>query len=394
MLAFAANLRIRTRILLGFGLSLALLGGVAVYLVWSLRASSDSFDDWSITAMNAVSQVEVQRDLARAGVAVARLMASSEPDKLEATLGAARDLTMADYDALIPKLRNPVRRALVSDARDLARQYWAAFDQLLPRIEDSLRSVDKVLKPLGRSLIEGLPPASEAAASQGDQETASRLDEAWDAFKRAHIAVLDFLDSHADSDLASAREQLTAAADLLAKAMPTPPAGEVGPLLERIRGELATAAALDGLPAALHERDRIETDVLPDLSQQIQAKLDASQQTSERDLTARLEVAQARNGRAQLEAADRRSDRRRAQRRAGLADRPRHLGTDRQHGAGDAGAGRGRPGGGRARARPRQRAGPDGGGGRGVQGQRWRRCACAPSRRPTASPPAWRSAGR
>ena len=205
MLGSFANVNIRTKILCGFGLSLALMGGVAGFLLWNVRALNDTFDDWSTSAMNAVYIVEAQRDVLQARLAVTKFEFSTEPEKLEAAVKEARDRALANYDALDLKLRNAERKALVREAQGLAQRYWETFDALVPHVKERFTIEAQVMKPVGDVLVDTLQKAAAEARAQGAQTTADNIDQALEPFLRARLAALRYLLQPDDANATTTR---------------------------------------------------------------------------------------------------------------------------------------------------------------------------------------------
>jgi methyl-accepting chemotaxis protein len=302
MFSFLDQLRIRTRILLGFGVTLALTVGVIGFVVWNLHQVQGAFARFSSIAENAVHYTEAQRDVVDSRLQVAKFDVTADPEKMLPSVYASRDRLMASLKD-IARVAAAGEVETVQQAIDLNQRYWAAFDELVPHVITRGTAADRNIYPVGIGLTQKLLTAADNARQHGSMEWADRLGAIKDEFMAVRASVLRYLARHDEADVPAVRDSVAVMDKALTAAGGIAADATNGSVLDDARADLRTyIAAFDSLTVAVKERDRLINGVLPELGKQIQAKLDEAQNAAQAALAAQQEDIASSSAQRQIEA--------------------------------------------------------------------------------------------
>ncbi|TVR81047.1 MAG: HAMP domain-containing protein, partial [Rhodospirillales bacterium] len=209
------HLRIRGRILGGFGFVLLLLIGVAAFLLIELRSLTGTFDAFAADSHDALDVTEIKSDVAELRYAANRFIVTAEDADYEAAIAAA-DALSGRIDTVTAEMGDDAQRALMRQVRAADRLYKEALTEIagLTQQRDSILNQEMV--PAGQDLIRRLQQLNRAAFNVADFATAARASQAQEEALQAQLAVVRYLDTNSPADAETARTHIANAAGILA----------------------------------------------------------------------------------------------------------------------------------------------------------------------------------
>ena len=164
------NLRIGSKIWLGFGTVLVLLVVIGAVAFVSLNGASDNFDRYRQLARQANEIGRVQANMLYTRLEVKDYILNQDPDSLAAIRDRA-DAALSFIDTTLELVTEPERRAAIETMREGIARYSEAFERIVPLYERRNARVDR-LNELGPEMERALTRVMESAMEDGDAEAA------------------------------------------------------------------------------------------------------------------------------------------------------------------------------------------------------------------------------
>jgi methyl-accepting chemotaxis protein len=199
-MAFWQNLKIGTRITIGFVLVILALGvGIAV-TISGLNSSKSAFNDYARTAQNTTDAMGLDRSL----VGLRRNLINYINDGDKASLGkltALRQAVSQAIDALQASVRNPARRKLLQEAEDAMNAAGANVDKLIQLRSDVQKLRDEQMKANEDAIVKAMNAFYDEKKDAGDLTSALIAGEARAALAAMRMDLAKLLDANDTSDM-------------------------------------------------------------------------------------------------------------------------------------------------------------------------------------------------
>jgi methyl-accepting chemotaxis protein len=199
-MAFWQNLKIGTRITIGFVLVILALGvGIAV-TISGLNSSKSAFNDYARTAQNTTDAMGLDRSL----VGLRRNLINYINDGDKASLGkltALRQAVSQAIDALQASVRNPARRKLLQEAEDAMNAAGANVDKLIQLRSDVQKLRDEQMKANEDAIVKAMNAFYDEKKDAGDLTSALIAGEARAALASMRMDLAKLLDANDTSDM-------------------------------------------------------------------------------------------------------------------------------------------------------------------------------------------------
>jgi methyl-accepting chemotaxis protein len=199
-MAFWQNLKIGTRITIGFVLVILALGvGIAV-TISGLNSSKSAFNDYARTAQNTTDAMGLDRSL----VGLRRNLINYINDGDKASLDkltALRQAVSQAIDALQASVRNPARRKLLQEAEDAMNAAGANVDKLIQLRSDVQKLRDEQMKANEDAIVKAMNAFYDEKKDAGDLTSALIAGEARAALAAMRMDLAKLLDANDTSDM-------------------------------------------------------------------------------------------------------------------------------------------------------------------------------------------------
>ncbi|NVN88867.1 MAG: HAMP domain-containing protein [Rhodopseudomonas sp.] len=207
-LSFFTNLKINTKIMIGFGLVLALTALISAMSYRGFGKVSEGFEAFN----QRVTVVGLARDVDRGFVAFRRFVREYSLSGDDGLIGEARNRQRALDDSIkqgLDQIKNPERHKKMAELGESYKLYVANFDKLIALKQEQNKLTKEVLDPLGmksRSEIEELQ--SVAVSRAGNSNTMILAGEALKQLLLARLNVNKLLGRHDQSSAEAAEKAL------------------------------------------------------------------------------------------------------------------------------------------------------------------------------------------
>ena len=201
------NLKIKTKILLGFASVLAILAAVGVQGYVLLNGVSNQFDAYA----QRVNVVSVASDVDREFTDVRRLVrdytAGGREDVAKAT-GEATKLVRAKIEEGVALTKNPERLKQFKEMSEQAAEYAKNFDKLVVLKREQDKLIHEVMDPSGTKLRERFGALAAAAAKAGDGNASALAGTGLESLMVFRLRVNKMLGRHEEAAAKAAEEAL------------------------------------------------------------------------------------------------------------------------------------------------------------------------------------------
>ncbi len=199
------NLKIKTKILLGFASVLAILAAVGVQGYVLLNGVSNQFDAYA----QRVNVVSVASDVDREFTDVRRLVreytAGGREDVAKAT-GEATKLVRAKIEEGVALTKNPERLKQFKEMSEQAAEYAKNFDKLVVLKREQDKLIHEVMDPSGTKLRERFGALAAAAAKAGDGNASALAGTGLESLMVFRLRVNKMLGRHEEAAAKAAEE--------------------------------------------------------------------------------------------------------------------------------------------------------------------------------------------
>ncbi len=190
--SFAGRFKIGARIFAGFGLILVLLGG----LVWlgydGLEKAQDGLKDYARISNNTIFVVGIARTAEQLRRQVVNYSATGDEATLKLVTGIS-DQLREQLEQFGSRTRNPPRKKLTADLKQLFETYMRGFQDLVAARQGLDRLVERKLNPTGADIRTKYSEIMRRAMADGNTAEAAQTGLTLEALMLARIQVLRFL---------------------------------------------------------------------------------------------------------------------------------------------------------------------------------------------------------
>ncbi|MBK1721345.1 HAMP domain-containing methyl-accepting chemotaxis protein [Thiocystis violacea] len=262
------------KLVLGFGIVLALLITVAAVSFVTIDGASTGFGEYRDKAIRSNAMGEVQAKMLMARIQVKDyLQTHSEKDKqaFKDDLAVGEKL-LGETGALI---RNPERLAKFQTAGESIQTYAKTFDQVVENTEEVDKLDKDVLGTTGKTLEQQLTQILETANRDGDTDAVLKASRSLRNLLLARVYVMKFIDTNAQESADRVGTEWQSLDNNLAEMDASVQDPQRRRLLEetlRLKGEYK--AAFDRLVQLTYERNQVVTGTLDVLGAQFAANIE------------------------------------------------------------------------------------------------------------------------
>ncbi len=244
------NLKIGTRLALGIGALLLLLGGVAGTAYFSLQRANDNFSDYRSLARRTAAAGLWDGDLLTARVAVKTFLLNDTPESADKVRSAVAVLT-EEVQKGAQIFSGSENAETVTTVDDRAKAYATAFEQVLT-LKNQNDPHTAVMNDLGPKIEQNLNAIMESANADGDVSATFGAGQALRRILLARVYAMKFMKDNLTEESARVRQELAGLTDALTRLD--------AELQNPERRKLAADAAKQGIDyAAAFEQVRVLT---------------------------------------------------------------------------------------------------------------------------------------
>ncbi|WP_207482853.1 methyl-accepting chemotaxis protein [Arenibaculum pallidiluteum] len=198
-----------TKILGGFGVTLAFLAGLGA-LSWNgLEESGAALTDFSTESRVAMLAAQAEAGISGAMASAREFTATGSPRAVEAFRGEIERFRTRRDAALQGTTDEDIRRR-IAETGELDQAFVAGFEQLVAIQERRDRLIAEIVNTLGASLRRSLSETVQAGRQTGDIEGTVSLAAASERFLLVRVLVARFVTEQKAEDLARIRDDLAA----------------------------------------------------------------------------------------------------------------------------------------------------------------------------------------
>ena len=256
------NMRIGTRVHIGFGVVLTLLvglGGVAVFGIMNL---GKEFAEYSEMARDTQLVSELEADVTDLQLQVREYLGAGTKEELAQVRTAYGKLDKVVAEAKV-EIHKPERAKLVGEIAELMAEYIKGFDKVSELIDRRNALVNDALNPTGTTIRKTLTEINESAYKDGDYQSANYAGVVQEDMLTARLYVTRYLNTNDPADAERAAEEfkeVDAALVTLEKSLENPARRA---MLAKVKGDLPRyKTTLAELVKLITERNAIRKDVL------------------------------------------------------------------------------------------------------------------------------------
>ncbi len=193
------TMKLRTKIVLGFGLVLVLLVAVALAGFVAIDSSTKGFSEYRSMALNSARVAELRSDLLLMRLQVKNFVqrgTQADIDAYEREYQNTRDR----MDKAVEAIENQERRAMIADASTLLQAYDASFSSITDYQADRDEVVSQTLDVRGPQMEQAFTEIMRTAEEDGDAVAAYRAGLGLRTVLLARLYVMKYLDTNAAED--------------------------------------------------------------------------------------------------------------------------------------------------------------------------------------------------
>ncbi|EIC22197.1 HAMP domain-containing methyl-accepting chemotaxis protein [Thiorhodovibrio frisius] len=251
-----SSLTMAKKLILGFGIVLALLVIVSGFAYVTINNASTDFGEYRRKARNANLLGELQAAMLMGRMNVKDFLITKGSDKDKAEFHQYAQETVRLLGEAEGQIKNPERQAKIREAQTQIETYITTFKAVEVEMANRNRLVNEVLAKLGQEIEQGLTEIFETALRDGDPESASDAAAALRHVLLARVYVMKYVDDNLKESQDRVRQELEKATqtfDVLDRGLQNPTRRSI---LANIRTlEKEYASNFTGLVTAIDTRN-------------------------------------------------------------------------------------------------------------------------------------------
>ncbi|PLK69688.1 methyl-accepting chemotaxis protein [Rhizobium sp. TH135] len=251
------NMKIGSKIYLGFGSVLVVLGVIAGAGVYSNLTNEASFADYRESARQTNEAGRIQANMLEARLAFRKFRA--EPtDELKQDVTTRLATTKASVDTMLSYKLTDAAKTTVSSFHGFVDTYAQGFDKVVSLQTQREELVDGTLDTLGPKMAEELETITESIAASGNVETVAALERVKYEISSLRLGTNKFLLNNSDAAFENAKTFAGTAREEVAKIKASSTDAAVTATLDTLATELATyEAAIQSVHDVIKSRNQV-----------------------------------------------------------------------------------------------------------------------------------------
>ena len=193
--AFQSDLKIGTRISIGFGVIALIMVATAAWSTWTLQVIHDRVEDYRTLARQTNEAAMVEIKMLDTRLYVKSFLVDSRAANAEASRKYAKE-TIERASRLERTVADPAKKKMMGDLAAEVARYTASFDQVVAYQQTVDKAVAAELEKAGPAIEQHLTEILDAAFRDNDQEGAVRAARAMRNFLLARLYADNFLADH------------------------------------------------------------------------------------------------------------------------------------------------------------------------------------------------------
>ncbi|WP_245408038.1 methyl-accepting chemotaxis protein [Rhizobium sp. TH135] len=250
-------MKIGSKIYLGFGSVLVVLGVIAGAGVYSNLTNEASFADYRESARQTNEAGRIQANMLEARLAFRKFRA--EPtDELKQDVTTRLATTKASVDTMLSYKLTDAAKTTVSSFHGFVDTYAQGFDKVVSLQTQREELVDGTLDTLGPKMAEELETITESIAASGNVETVAALERVKYEISSLRLGTNKFLLNNSDAAFENAKTFAGTAREEVAKIKASSTDAAVTATLDTLATELATyEAAIQSVHDVIKSRNQV-----------------------------------------------------------------------------------------------------------------------------------------
>ena len=250
-------MKIGSKIYLGFGSVLVVLGVIAGAGVYSNLTNEASFADYRESARQTNEAGRIQANMLEARLAFRKFRA--EPtDELKQDVTTRLATTKASVDTMLSYKLTDAAKTTVSSFHGFVDTYAQGFDKVVSLQTQREQLVDGTLDTLGPKMAEELETITESIAASGNVETVAALERVKYEISSLRLGTNKFLLNNSDAAFENAKTFAETAREEVAKIKASSTDAAVTATLDTLATELATyETAIQSLHDVIKSRNQV-----------------------------------------------------------------------------------------------------------------------------------------
>ncbi|SIQ45731.1 methyl-accepting chemotaxis protein [Rhizobium sp. RU33A] len=292
------NMKIGSKIYLGFGSVLLVLGVIAGAGVYSNLTNVASFGEYRESAKETNEAGRIQANMLEARLAFRKFRA--EPtEELKQDVITRLATTKASIDTMLGFGLSDAERAAASGFHPFVDTYAQGFDKVVALQNEREELVDRTLDTLGPKMAEDLAAINQSVASSGNVEAVATLERLKYEISSLRLGTNKFLLTNSEAAFEDAKTFAETARADIAKIKSSSTDSSITATLDTVTADLATyEAALQSVHQVIQSRNQVinETmnvagEALSDSVEQLKLDLKKEQDTLGPSIQATMETA-------------------------------------------------------------------------------------------------------
>ena len=292
------NMKIGSKIYLGFGSVLLVLGVIAGAGVYSNLTNVASFGEYRESAKETNEAGRIQANMLEARLAFRKFRA--EPtEELKQDVITRLATTKASIDTMLGFGLSDAERAAASGFHPFVDTYAQGFDKVVALQNEREELVDRTLDTLGPKMAEDLAAINQSVASSGNVEAVATLERLKYEISSLRLGTNKFLLTNSEAAFEDAKTFAETAREDIAKIKSSSTDSSITATLDTVTADLATyEAALQSVHQVIQSRNQVinETmnvagEALSDSVEQLKLDLKKEQDTLGPSIQATMETA-------------------------------------------------------------------------------------------------------
>jgi methyl-accepting chemotaxis protein len=250
-------MKIGSKIYLGFGSVLVVLGVIAGAGVYSNLTNEASFGEYRESAKQTNEAGRIQANMLEARLAFRKFRA--EPtDELKQDVTTRLATTKASVDTMLSYKLTDAAKTTVSSFHGFVDTYAQGFDKVVTLQTQREQLVDGTLDTLGPKMAEELETITESIAASGNVETVAALERVKYEISSLRLGTNKFLLNNSDAAFENAKTFAETAREEVAKIKASSTDAAVTATLDSLATELATyEAAIQSVHDVIKSRNQV-----------------------------------------------------------------------------------------------------------------------------------------
>jgi methyl-accepting chemotaxis protein len=284
--SFFTNLRVGTKIYLGFGVvcvALAVLGGLSF---WTVTGLGKQFHQYGEMAKDTLLVSELEADMVSLRLAVQKYMVQDSKENL-ATVRKEFETVRHVIEEAKKEIHKPDRAKLIAEIDSHEDEYQKNFNHVVELMEKRDKLVYDSLNPLGAETRKLLSAINEGAYKAGDFQSANYALVVQENFLLARLYAAKFLDTNDEDEVERTRKEMAEVEHSLETLDGSLENPERRRLLVKVEENAPKyLKTFNLLVELIHERNKIRDEELAKFGKMINDKAEAVKHSAKADETA------------------------------------------------------------------------------------------------------------